>query len=137
MFRREITAEAAMENLGTVLAFVEDCLEQLGAPPRVQVQITMAVDELFVNIASYAYPDRTGTATVRVEADEPPSAVALTFLDGGIPYDPLSHADPDVTLSAEERPIGGLGIYMVKKTMDEVVYAYRDGKNVLTIRKYL
>ena len=65
MFRREIPAEAAMENLGTVLAFVEDCLEQLGAPPRAQVQITMAVDELFTNIASYAYRDGKNVLTIR------------------------------------------------------------------------
>ena len=137
MFRREITAKAVMDSLGTVIAFVESCLEELGVPPRAQVQLTMAVDELFTNIASYAYPDRPGTATVRVETEEQPDAVVLTFLDGGIPYDPLTHADPDVTLSAEERPIGGLGIYMVKKTMDEVSYAYWDGQHVLTIRKYL
>ncbi|MDD6967591.1 MAG: ATP-binding protein [Firmicutes bacterium] len=85
----------------------------------------------------YAYQPGTGEATVRLEISEEPAWVTLTFIDGGIPYDPLSHADPDTTLSAEQRQIGGLGIYMVKKSMDAVSYQYTDGKNVLKIRKNL
>ena len=95
------------------------------------------MDELFSNIACYAYPPGTGTVTLRVEVAEDPSLATLTFIDSGVPYDPLSRADPDTTLSAEERKIGGLGIYMVKKSMDGVSYAYEDGKTILTIKKRL
>ena len=136
MFKQEITVAAAVENLGAVTAFVDRCMEELGCSVRSQVQIDVAVDELFSNIAYYAYPNGSGTATLRVEAAEP-DCVLLTFIDSGIPYDPLSRPDPDTTLSAEERKIGGLGIYMVKKSMDEISYAYEDGKNVLRIKKKL
>ena len=133
----EMTIEARIENLDQVLAFVDGCLEALDCPMKTQLQIDVAVEELFVNIAHYAYTPGVGMATVRLEAVSDPPAVAITFIDRGIPYDPLEKADPDVTLSAEEREIGGLGIYMVKKSMDDMTYERRDGQNVLTIRKRL
>ena len=135
MFKREITVPAAIENLEAVPAFVDGCLEELSCSPRSQMQIAIAVDELFSNIAYYAYPEKTGEVTVRLEAEAEPTAVALTFIDTGIAYDPLSKKDPDLTLSAQERQIGGLGIYMVKKTMDSVSYSFQDGKNILKIVK--
>ena len=104
---------------------------------KAQMQIDVAVEELFVNIASYAYQPGVGSATVRLETEQEPLTVAITFIDRGVPYDPLAKADPDVTLSAEEREIGGLGIYMVKKSMDGMAYQYKDGQNILTIRKKL
>ena len=137
MFVREITVAAAVENLETVTTFVDQCLEEVGCSMRSQMQIDVAVDELFSNIAYYAYPPGTGTVTLRVKIEGEPPCASLTFIDGGVPYDPLSRTDPDTTLSAEERQIGGLGIYMVKRSMDEVSYAYEDGKNVLRIRKKL
>ena len=136
MFKQEITVAAAVENLGAVTAFVDRCMEELGCSMRSQVQIDVAVDELFSNIAYYAYPNGSGMAALRVEAAGP-DCVLLTFIDGGVPYNPLARPDPDTTLSAEERKIGGLGIYMVKKSMDEISYAYEDGKNVLRIKKKL
>lgn len=135
MIMREITVPAAVENLEAVTAFVDECLEEVGCPPRAQMQIDIAVDEVFSNIAYYAYQPGTGIVTVQLEVTEEPASVILTFLDSGTPYDPLSREDPDLTQSAEERQIGGLGIYMVKKTMDHVSYAYQDGKNVLKIEK--
>ena len=99
------------------------------------MQIDIAIDELFGNIAHYAYNPDVGEAPVRVEVIEDPLAVVITFIDNGVPYDPLANADPDTTLSAEEREIGGLGIYMVKKSMDEITYEYKDGQNILTIKK--
>ena len=137
MFKREITVTAEVENLETVTAFVDQCLEENGCSPRSQMQIDVAVDELFSNIAYYAYPPGSGTVTVQVEIAGEPACATLTFIDSGIPYDPLSRKDPDTTLSAEERQIGGLGIYMVKKSMDGVAYACEDGKNVLRITKKL
>ena len=137
MFKKEITVGADVKNLEAVTAFVDECLEQFDCPLRAQMQLDVAVDELFSNIAYYAYQPGTGMATVRVEISEEPALATLTFIDGGTPYDPLSRSDPDTTLSAEERQIGGLGIFMVKKSMDAVSYKYEDGKNVLTIQKKL
>ena len=98
---------------------------------------TGAIDELFGNIANYAYNPDVGPATVRVEIKREPLSVIITFIDHGVPYDPLLNRDPDTTLSAEERKIGGLGIYMVKKSMDGIRYEYKDGRNILTIEKIL
>ena len=134
----EMILEAKVENLDLVIEFVENQLASAACPAKVQVQIDVAVEELFVNIASYAYPkDQPGTATIQVEIREDPLAAEITFIDRGIPYNPLMKKDPNVTLSLEERQIGGLGIYMVKKSMDDVRYAYRDGQNILTIYKLL
>ena len=104
---------------------------------KTQMQIDVAVEEIFVNIASYAYTPGTGSATILFEEEKDPHCAKITFIDRGVPYDPLKKADPDVTLSAEERGIGGLGIFMVKKTMDDISYVYKDEQNILTIRKSL
>ena len=133
----ELTLEAKLENLDQVLAFVDGCLEQMECSMKTQMQIDVAVEELFVNIARYAYAPGTGEAVIRFEEQREPRRVLITFIDRGVPYDPLAKPDPDVTLSAEERQIGGLGIYMVKKTMDGMSYEYRGGQNVLTICKNL
>ncbi len=133
----EMTVDARIENIPAVTDFVNEHLARLDCPPKAQSQIDVAVDELFGNIAHYAYAPDTGQATVRVEAAESPRSVTVTFTDKGRPYDPLAAEDPDVTLSAEERQVGGLGVFMVKQIMDEVKYEYRDGQNILTIRKEL
>lgn len=131
----ELTVAATVENIDTVTDFVNQQLEALDCPMKAQMQIDIAIDELFGNIAHYAYNPEIGKATVRVEVIEDPLAVTITFIDNGVPYDPLAKADPDTTLSAEEREIGGLGIYMVKKSMDDITYEYKDGQNILTIKK--
>ena len=132
---KELTVDATIENVAAVTAFVDEQLEQIGCPIKTQMQVDIAIDELFGNIAHYAYNPEVGAATVRVEVSEDPLAVVITFIDNGVPYDPLAKADPDITLSAEEREIGGLGIYMVKRSMDDVSYEYKDGKNILRIKK--
>ena len=134
---KELTIAATVENIEAVTAFVDEQLEALDCPMKAQMQIDIAIDELFGNIAHYAYHPEVGEATVRVEVMEDPLSVVITFIDGGVPYDPLTQADPDITLSAEERAIGGLGIFMVKKTMDEITYRYENGSNILSIRKNL
>ena len=134
---KELTIAATVENIEAVTAFVDEQLEALDCPMKAQMQIDIAIDELFGNIAHYAYNPDVGEATVRVEVIEDPLSVVITFIDGGVPYDPLAEADPDITLSAEERAIGGLGIFMVKKTMDEITYRYENGSNILSIRKNL
>ena len=133
----ELTLEATLENVETVTRFVEEQLETVGCPMKAQMQINIAIDELFSNIARYAYNPETGPATVRVEVIREPMEVVVTFIDKGIPYDPLSREDPNITLSAEERDVGGLGIFLVKKNMDEVTYEYKNGQNILRIRKEL
>ncbi|MBQ4338507.1 MAG: ATP-binding protein [Clostridia bacterium] len=134
---KELTLAATVENIQAVTDFVNEQLETVDCPLKAQMQVDIAIDELFGNIAHYAYAPSTGDATVRVEIEENPLAVTLTFTDCGTPYNPLTQADPDVTLCAEERQAGGLGIFMVKKTMDEMKYEYNDSKNILTIRKIL
>ena len=134
---KELTVDARVENIEAVTEFVNEQLEALDCPMKAQMQIDIAIDELFGNIAHYAYNPEIGTATVRVEVMEEPLSVVVTFIDDGVPYDPLQKGDPDVTLSAEEREIGGLGIYMVKKSMDEITYEYKGGQNILKIKKNL
>lgn len=134
---KELEIEALVENLMPVLDFVDKQLQEAECPSKIQMQIDLAVEEIFVNIANYAYNPKTGPATVRVEILPEPPSVDITFIDNGIPYDPLSKADPDTTLSAKERQVGGLGIFMAKKTMDDMKYEYIDGHNILTLKKGL
>ena len=132
---KELTVAARVDNVGVITEFVDAQLEALDCPMKAQMQIDIAIDELFSNIAFYAYENGEGEATVRLEEVEDPHAVRITFIDGGKPYNPLEAEEPDITLSAEERKIGGLGIFMVKKSMDELSYEYKDGKNMLSILK--
>lgn len=132
---KEWKLAAKLDNLDAVLAFVDGALEEADCSVRARMQIAVAVEEVFVNIASYAYAPGEGEATIRLEVSEEPAEATLTFVDSGVPFDPLAKEDPDLTLDADQRPIGGLGIFMTKKLMDGLDYAYRDGQNVLTIRK--
>ncbi|MBR3247703.1 MAG: SpoIIE family protein phosphatase [Clostridiales bacterium] len=134
---KELTVDADRQKLDEVLAFVDGELEAADCPLKVQTQIDVAVEEIFVNIASYSYPDKDGTATIRVELADDNSEVTITLIDEGKQYDPTARTDPDVSLSAEERGIGGLGIYITKKFMEDVVYEYVDGRNHLKLRKLL
>jgi anti-sigma regulatory factor (Ser/Thr protein kinase) len=137
MNENELELEASVENLPKVLTFVDGFLERADCSMKEQMQLDVAVEEIFVNIASYAYNPGIGKATVRVEVSEDPVTVSITFIDQGVPYDPLEKDDPDVTLSAEKRQIGGLGIFMVKQSMDDVLYEYKDGSNMLTLKKQI
>ena len=132
--REELILPAKVENLDEVQAFVgervgEDC------SPKAQMQLDLAVEEIFVNIANYAYAPGEGKAAIRVQVSEEPRRVDVTFRDRGVPYNPLEKEDPDVTALAAERKLGGLGIFLTKQLMDEVQYEYRDGQNVLTLTK--
>ena len=132
---KELTIEATPENVDKAIEFVDEMLEEYGCGMKEQMAIDVAVDELFANIAHYAYNPETGYATVKVDVIKDPLAVEITFVDNGKPYDPLAKADPDTTQSIEDREIGGMGIFIVKKSMDAVDYEYKDGKNILTIKK--
>lgn len=132
---KELTVDATVESIPVITEFVDEQLAKYNCPVKAQAQIDIAIDELFSNIVHYAYHPGTGPATVRVEVVEKPLSVVITFIDQGVPYDPLAKADPNVNLSAEEREAGGLGIYIVKKNMNEITYEYKDGRNILRIRK--
>ena len=129
--------KATLESIPEATAFIDGELEALDCPMKAQMQIDVAIDELFGNIAHYAYPDGTGDATVRFDFDAAERMARISFVDGGVPFDPLKQTDPDVTLSAEDRAVGGLGIFLVKKTMDKVEYRYENGMNITTIHKHI
>ncbi len=130
---KELTVAAEIDNLNEVISFVEEALEELNCSMKIIVQMDVAVEEIYVNIAHYAYPDKKGEA--RIEVGTRDGLFYVSFSDAGVPYDPLKKPDPDVTLDVEDRPIGGLGIYMVKKSMDRVEYRYEDGHNIFTMYK--
>ncbi|MGN0691159.1 MAG: ATP-binding protein [Oscillospiraceae bacterium] len=123
------------EALNDVLAFAEEELEKAECPMKAVMPITVALEEVFVNVAHYAYPDSSGDVSLSIDFDSESRQMTFQMTDSGIPFDPLAKPDPDITLSAEERQIGGLGIFMMKMTMDEVSYVYKDGKNILTMKK--
>ena len=133
--KEELTIDAADENLDDVLAFIDERTEKMGFGPRTRRQIEVAVEELFVNISHYAYSPDKGKATIRFEQQYDPPRAVITLIDNGMAYDPLAKPDPDLTLPLEERPIGGLGIYMTKNFVDGIRYERKDEKNILTIEK--
>ena len=112
-------------------------LEEKDCPLKVQMQLDVAIDEIFGNIAYYAYGKGSGNATIQIKMEDNPPKITLIFIDQGTPYNPLENKDPDITLDIEDREIGGLGIFLVKKTMDELSYEYVDGQNILTMKKEL
>ena len=132
----KITVEATLENLQTVVDFATERLEARDCSMKVVMQMELVIEEIFVNIASYAYNPEIGPATFCIEFEENPDAVLMTFIDGGKPYNPLEQDEPDTTLAIEERDIGGLGIFLVKKNVDEISYEYADGKNILRMKKF-
>ena len=134
---KELRLEATLENLDDVLAFIDTELEGHDCPMKVQMQLDVAVEELYVNIAHYSYAPGTGQAVIEIDYNEDSDTVKITFKDSGTPFDPTAKADPDTTLSASERQIGGLGIYMAKKSTDKMEYSYVDNMNILSIYKKL
>ena len=133
---KELTVDAIVENISAVTDFMDEFLEEIDCPIKARMQIDIAIDEVFSNISYYAYEKGVGKATVRAELQENPRAVCITFIDNGVPYNPLEREEPNTTSSVEERKIGGLGIYMVRKSMDEMSYCHLDNENRLTIKKY-
>ena len=131
----ELKIEAKREKLGLVLRFLDEHLERWGCPMGIQPQMDIAVEEIFVNIASYAYREKPGSVIIRLQETSDPKGISVTFMDEGVPFDPLARPDPDVTLAAKDRSIGGLGIYLVKKSMDDVQYRHESNCNILTIKK--
>lgn len=131
----ELRVDAVVGNIEKVTDFVNEQLEMMECSMRAMTQVDIALDELFSNICRYAYGKRIGHAVIRVCKVPDKNAVQITLEDEGVPFDPLKVAEPDTTLGIHERAIGGLGIFLVRKTMDDVAYEYVDGKNILTITK--
>ncbi len=132
---KELTIEATVKNIPLVIDFIDRHLEEHGCPAKTKSQIDVAVDEIVNNVASYAYTPRIGKLTVQFEFEADSRSVVITFIDSGVPFNPLLLKDPDVTLSAEKRGVGGLGIFLVKKTMDAIRYRFENQKNMLQIVK--
>lgn len=133
--KEERVFPADVDALPEVQGFLEGLLEQLACPMKTQIAVSVAIEEIFVNIAHYAYPEGGGTAEVGFAFDPESRTATFVFRDQGIPFDPLQQELPDLTLSVEERGIGGLGILITRKTMDSVTYRYENGENVLTMQK--
>ena len=132
---RELVILASVGNLENLQAMVESCLVSAACPVKTRWEIQVAVEEIFINIALYAYAPDSGTASVRINVSEKTNTAVIAFADRGVPYNPLAKEDPDISLPAKDQKIGGLGIFMTKKLMDEVTYEYRDGQNILTMKK--
>ena len=127
------TFPATDECLPTALSFAEESLFEIGCKIGIIMQITVCIEEMFVNVAHYAYTGGNGTVTLSLEKED--ESVSITLRDKGVAFDPLAKKDPDITLSADDRPIGGLGIFMVKKSMDAVEYRRQNGENIFTMKK--
>ena len=129
----EKTFVASDSSFEEAMAFVEDQLGETGISMKITMQVMVAFEEMYVNVCHYAYPDTEGTVLVRIDTSG--GVLYITLEDSGVPFNPLERKAPDITLSAEERKIGGLGIFMVRKTMTDLKYEYKDGRNILTMIK--
>ena len=132
----ELRLDATIKNLPEVTEFITASLEEKDCSMKIVMQMELVIEEIFVNVASYAYAPETGAVIVRKFFDEEPRALNLTFIDFGKPYNPLEHKDPDTSLGVDEREVGGLGIFLVKKNVDEISYERKDGQNILSIKKF-
>lgn len=134
---RELTTEAVTENLQSVMDFVNDSLSDKGCSAKTLYQMELVLEEIFINIASYAYEGDERPVVLSIDFEEEPLAAIVTFKDKGAPYNPLSRDDPNLALKLENREIGGLGIFLVKKNVDAIWYEHVNGENVLSFRKIL
>ena len=134
---RELTTEAVTENLQSVMDFVNDSLSDKGCSAKTLYQMELVLEEIFINIASYAYEGDERPVVLSIDFEEEPLAAVVTFKDKGAPYNPLSRNDPNLALKLENREIGGLGIFLVKKNVDAIWYEHVNGENVLSFRKIL
>ena len=127
--------KAQTDALSDILGFVDRMLEKYECPMKIQTAVCVAIEELFVNVARYAYKDKEGTVGLGIGFDKESRTINFRMTDSGIQFNPLTKPDPDITLAAEDREIGGLGIFITKKTMDTLEYTYENGENILTMTK--
>lgn len=129
------TLDATIENVETITGLIDEKLEEAGASMKAEMQINIVIDEIFSNIAKYGYASGKGDATVTLDILQDPLRAEITFINSGEPYDPLAQEDPDIHAALDDRPMGGLGILIIKKTMDDVSYEFKDKQNILTVVK--
>lgn len=137
---KELTVEANVKHLDEILAFIDEIIAPYPCDPTIKFQLELSLEEIYVNIAYYAYPNDIGTTTIRSnvhQVENKPPLLVMEIHDQGTPYNPLEHEGPDIGLTAEEREIGGLGIFIVKNSMDNLSYRYQDNNNIFTVEKYL
>ena len=132
---KKLVVKAVAESIPTVTDFVDKILEEHSCDMKAKIQINIAIDEILANISQYAYETDDGEVSVSVQVMDAPKRAIITFVDSGVPYNPITKEDPDTSLSAEERKIGGLGIFMVKKSMNDMSYEYVNNCTVLKITK--
>ncbi|MBQ7705320.1 MAG: ATP-binding protein [Selenomonadaceae bacterium] len=132
----KFTIEATLENLPAVTEFITSSLEEKDCSIKIIMQMELVIEEIYVNVASYAYRPNIGTVTIYKSFEDTPPAITVTFVDSGTPYNPLEHEDPDINAGIDARQIGGLGIFLVKKNVDEISYERKDGQNILTFKKF-
>ena len=132
-----IALDAVPENFAAVQDWIRDRLASVPCSMRTLLELDMIVEEVFINIANYAYGSQIGKAWVDLSMDDSNKCLTMTFRDKGIPYDPLKKETPDLTSPADKRAIGGLGIFLVHEYSDSLSYEYKNGENQLTIRKEL
>ena len=133
----KLTVPAKIENLQKVMDFLGDQLDSVDYVMKARLQLELSIEEAYVNIINYAYESEEGEVIICCNVDESPLKVTMQFIDYGKHYNPLKNEDPDISLNAEEKEIGGLGIFLIKKNVDDISYKYCDGKNILTIQKKL
>ncbi len=131
----KLDVEANPDQMPKVLHFVEEQMRPLRFSVTERSLMKMSVEEIFMNVADYAYGNEEGRVQVIAEANAGENALELTFIDRGQPFDPLSKEDPDVTLPGKERKQGGLGIFLAKSQMDDMIYTYKEEKNMLYMKK--
>ena len=129
----KLTIDATVENLPVVTEFITSSLEEKDCSMKTIMQMELVIEEIFVNVASYAYRPNVGLVTICKEFE--PESIVISFIDRGVDYNPLKHQDPDINAELEDRDIGGLGIFLIKKNVDEISYERKDGQNILTIKK--
>lgn len=137
MVMYELEVDSNKTNLEKVLSFIEDCVSSLDVSIKAKFQLELAIEEIFVNIVSYAYGDKEGKIKIYCDVRENPLKIIIKFIDEGEPFNPLDVANPDVSADIESRNIGGLGLFLVKKNVDDIKYEYLNEKNNLAIEKFL
>ena len=135
-YQDKLDIEARVKNLPAVTDFIGKSISCLKISQMELSQVLIVAEELFVNIASYAYKPGIGRVCLLTRVSRQENSIEITFIDSGVKYNPLEREDPDITLEATKRKQGGLGVFFVKKKMDKMTYSYEDGKNILTVKKF-
>lgn len=133
---KEITVKSNSDNLSNIITILNENLEKYNISLKSKMQLELAIEEIFVNIVNYAYEDEDDVKII-FKINEDPLEITIRFIDNGISFNPLTVQQPDLELSSEEREIGGLGLFLVKKNVDDIYYEYKDNYNILTIKKVL